>query len=214
MCPRFDSWWYHLKINHLQRCRWLNCLGSGTQFRHNFDDYAFVVQRIERRFPKPQIRVRFPARVQEATENSVASFIVVVSAYSFRPYLPMISARCRRSASIRATNSVRLYLIGEFGFVPNRLPSIFPRGAICLSTQPRPNSRYSARFVTRSAAGCWRLMIAQAISGANRIATRWKSFNSSIMPITHYLFMIRPVSSALISLLTISASCISLSTAS
>ncbi len=35
---------------------------------------AFVVQRIERRFPKPQIRVRFPARVQEATEFSAASF--------------------------------------------------------------------------------------------------------------------------------------------
>ena len=80
--------------------------------------------------------------------------------------------------AIRATNSVRLYLIGEFGAVPNRLPSIFPFGAICLSTQPRPNSRYSARFVTRSAAGCWRLMIAQATTSATWTRQCCNSYNS------------------------------------
>jgi len=52
---------------------------------------------------------------------------------------------------------VRLYLIGEFGAVPNRLPSIFPCGAICLSTQPRPNSRYSARI--RYEVGGWLLAL-------------------------------------------------------
>lgn len=53
---------------------------SGATVRDFSPDYmeqmlAFVVQRIERRFPKPQIRVRFPARVQEAAEKSVASFV-------------------------------------------------------------------------------------------------------------------------------------------
>lgn len=53
---------------------------SGATVRDFSPDYmeqmlAFVVQRIERRFPKPQIRVRFPARVREATEDFVASFV-------------------------------------------------------------------------------------------------------------------------------------------
>ena len=53
---------------------------SGATVRDFSPDYmeqmlAFVVQRIERRFPTPQIRVRFPARVREATEDFVASFV-------------------------------------------------------------------------------------------------------------------------------------------
>lgn len=77
---------------------------SGATVRDFSPDYmeqmlAFVVQRIERRFPKPQIRVRFPARVREATEDFVASFVLAANAVRRLPKtctMPTASGpRCR-----------------------------------------------------------------------------------------------------------------------